>query len=76
MIKLRQRDVLLLMEHAKKNLIELPNDAKLEYAPRPLTVGERLAVSYFQAALTLLGGMGVKTDNVVISLDDSHHDPV
>lgn len=65
-----------LLEHAKNRLLQSPPQVRLVGAYRPLTDGERLALCYFEAAMTVLGGMGIDTSEVVIERDDSVHDPV
>jgi hypothetical protein len=72
------QDVLALMEAAKDTLLSMPNAVQLEGMSRPLTEGERLAVSYFEAALKVFNYMGVNTSEIKIVLDtpdsDSIHD--
>jgi hypothetical protein len=65
-----------MLEHAKSHLIQLPTQVRLMNMGRPLSDGERMALCYLEAALTVLGGMGVDTSEVAVAYDDSVHEAV
>lgn len=54
---------------AQKRLSELPRGAHLSGMARPLTDGERLALSYLDAALTVLGSKGIDASSFTLDVE-------
>jgi hypothetical protein len=65
----------MVIEHAKNHLVHLPRGARIMGSIQDLSDGERIAACYLEAALTVLGGKGVDTSEVVIEWDDAMVEP-
>lgn len=62
------RDV---VDQARKYLLATPLDARIEGMTRPLTEGERIALAYINATLTVANGLGGDTAHIAVIFDDS-----
>lgn len=69
--KFSHHDIILYQNRAKDFLIDIPANAKLVGMNKPLTQGERLAVSYMNAALSIINAKGVNTESLQIILENA-----
>lgn len=74
-IVVQHRDLMAVMEHAKRYLKETPAIARLPGSSVALTDGQQIGLAYLNATLTILNTMGIPTDHVKIVFDDSEHSP-
>jgi hypothetical protein len=56
--QLRHGDILVLQGLARREMVELPNQYRLEEMKRDFDPGERLALCYFRASLLVLNRKG------------------
>lgn len=64
----------MVMDHASRNLAQMPARAKVPGMLRAMTDSERQALAYLNAATYVLGSMGVKTDGVYLALEVADSD--
>jgi hypothetical protein len=76
MKKVGSKELGQILEHAKVHLIQMPRGARLMGMNRPLTDVERMSLCYLEAAMMVLGGLGVDSTNVLVEYDDSVDEPV
>lgn len=68
MPRIELRDVWLAMELTGRRLAELPRGAYLPGMTRPLTDGERTALAFLDAAVSVLGSKGVDAGGVALDI--------
>lgn len=77
MKKITQRLLHAVQNHARRYLLDTPLGAKLPGMRRELDEGERLALAFLNASLTVINGdLGVDTSDVTIIFDDSEGSPI
>ena len=64
------------MEHTKRYFLEIPSEIRLPGYTGCLTEGERLALAYLNATLTIANTLGANTTHIKLILDDSKIEPI
>ncbi len=74
-VKISQKDLRSVVQFAKGYLLDTPIGARLPGGDKDLTEGERLAVAYINATLTVANGLGGETSHIAVVFDDSEVQP-
>ena len=68
-VKIGRRELTQVMDHAARELAQMPARAKLPGMIRAMTEGERHALALMNATAYVLGSLGFDTGGVYVSLE-------